>query len=389
MIHHLKNLGLMMLAVLALGAMVSSAAGAASFTASKYPTSVTSTSAKGNDKLTTEGGSVECKTHQEGTLTAASSSITMITSYSECQAFGFLNATVIMGCDYVLQVSGVTDIECPASNKIVITAGTCEVQIGTQTGLSSVSLSNGVGDITAKANLSGIKYTVTKDGFGCPFASTGEKTGATYTQGSAVTVSSTNGATVDIEPTTEHGSGRYTASSYPTTITASSAVGNGTFVTEGGSVECASHFQGTIAASSPTLTVTPTYTGCKAFGFLGMTIVMNGCDYSFKSPTGSGDNWSAGIDIVCPAGKVIEITAGTCKITIGSQSTGGSAAITNNTAAGDMLIKPNLTGIGYTVTQDGFGCPFAGTGAKTGATFTQHSAITFDSTNGASVHAGT
>jgi hypothetical protein len=50
----------------------------------------------------------------------------------------------------------------------------------------------------------------------------------------------------------------YTASSYPTTGTATSALGHDTFITEGGRVECASHFQGTLTAASSSLTVTPT-----------------------------------------------------------------------------------------------------------------------------------
>jgi len=44
----------------------------------------------------------------------------------------------------------------------------------------------------------GIKYTVTKDGFLCPFGGTGAKTGAEYNQNEAIQVASTNGATIDI-----------------------------------------------------------------------------------------------------------------------------------------------------------------------------------------------
>jgi hypothetical protein len=47
-----------------------------------------------------------------------------------------------------------------------------------------------------------------------------------------------------------------------------------------------------------------------------------------------------------------------------------------------------VTGINYTVTEDGFGCPFGGTGAKVNATYTQGSAITFASTTGTTVDVG-
>jgi hypothetical protein len=182
----------------------------------------------------------------------------------------------------------------------------------------------------------------------------------------------------------------YTAGAYPTTGTGESALGNDTFTTEAGKVECKSHFSSTLAASSSTLTVTPKYTSCRAFGFLEATVNMNGCDYLFTTPTTPvADVSSANVDVNCsPAGNKIIITAATCKVEIGAQTPTGSVAITNDTAAGDVTVKANVTGIAYTVVTDGFGCPFAGTGAKTGATYVQDAAITFDSTNGQTIDVG-
>lgn len=385
MIHRLKTLSFLGLTVLALGVVFASSAGADSFTSSEYPTSVTASGAKGNDVINTEGGKVECASHFSGTLAKASTSVTLTASYTECQAFGFASATVIMGCDYVFHVTGAVDIECPASNKIVITAGSCEVQIGTQTGLSKVELSNGSGDISAKVNLSGIKYNVTKDGSGCPFGGTGEKTGGTYAQSSAVTVSSTDGASLDIG-TTPSGAGTYTAAGYPTTATATSAFGNDTLITEAGAVQCAAHFAATLVEPSSHLTVTPTYTGgpgrehC-AFASFNLAITMNGCSYTFETPPGSGANWNAPMQIACPAGQSILVRipatgSSLCEFTVGAQTPGGSVALVNT--GGDVTAQANVTGINYTVTKDGFGCPFAGTGAKTGAAYTQHNPITLD-----------
>jgi hypothetical protein len=182
----------------------------------------------------------------------------------------------------------------------------------------------------------------------------------------------------------------YTASSYGekgTTGTGISVKGNDVFTTEGGTVKCASHFEGTLTEASETLTVTPKYTECEAFGFLSATVNMNGCAYVFQAPSGSGDAYSAAVKVECPAEKVITITASTCEATVGAQSPSGSTAITNNTAAGDVSVKANVTGINYTVTKDGFLCPFNGTGAKTGGTYTQNEAITFDSAT-ANIHIG-
>lgn len=194
------RLPLAALAMLPLSAVAAGSAQAANFTASKYPTTVTAESAKGNDALTTEAGTVECKSHFEGTLTAAAETLTVNPKYSECKAFGFLTMTIEMrSCDYVFHTSGAVDIICTNSAEpIKLVASTCTATIGEQKGLTTMELANGAGDITEKANLTGIAYTVTNDGFACPFNGTGAKTGATFKQGSAVTVSSTNGATIDI-----------------------------------------------------------------------------------------------------------------------------------------------------------------------------------------------
>ena len=174
----------------------------------------------------------------------------------------------------------------------------------------------------------------------------------------------------------------YRASSYPTTATAESAIGNDKIATEGGTVECKAHFQGTMFEARTQLTVTPTYSGCKAFGFISATVNLNGCDYLFNEPFGSSSNYTARVDVACPWGKTIEITASTCKIAIGSQFMGGSFAVTN-TMTNDVGLKAGLFGIEYTVLADGFGCPFAGTGPKYGATYNQSNSVTFDTTNGA------
>ena len=182
---------------------------------------------------------------------------------------------------------------------------------------------------------------------------------------------------------------KYTASTYPTTGTGSSALGNDTFTTEAGKVECASHFEGKLTEASESLTVIPKYTGCQAFGFLNATVTMGTCDYKFGTPSAPVSHVStAAVQVTCTGAEVITITAGTCKVSIGAQSPTGNVSIKNETAAGDVKVKANVTGIKYTVVTDGFGCPFAGTGAKTGATYVQDAEVTFDSTNGATIDVG-
>jgi hypothetical protein len=124
----------------------------------------------------------------------------------------------------------------------------------------------------------------------------------------------------------------YKASSYPTTATGESASGNDVFNTEAGKVECKANYSTTLTGASKTLTVTPTYTGCKEFGFLEMTIAMNGCTYRLNEPTGS---FSASVNIVCGE-KPIKITAATCTSTVGSQAIGGYVALTTNAGAAEV-----------------------------------------------------
>jgi hypothetical protein len=201
MIRKLKTLGIAVVAVLAMSAVVASAASAANFTASSYPTGASATSAAGNDDFKTEAGSIECHgAFSVASISEPTENVTVTPTYKDCTAFGgFVSASVNMnGCDYVFHVNGVVDIECPAGKAIVITAGACEIDVPEQTGLKSVSLSNVGNHINVKAGVSGITYEVTKDGFGCPFSGTGHKTGATYTQNSAVTVIPTKATSIHI-----------------------------------------------------------------------------------------------------------------------------------------------------------------------------------------------
>lgn len=195
MIRNFKVLGLALVAVLAMSAVVASGA-SAQFTSNSYPTSVTAVSELGNDVFKIDGASVECKGHFTGSAGGPTTEITINAEYTNCKAFGFASANVAMnGCDYIFHSNGAVDVECPAGKTIVITAGNCEVDVGTQTGLNKVTLTNDGNHIKAQANVSGITGTVTKDGFLCPLNGVGHKTGGTYVQAAPVTIAPTSGGT--------------------------------------------------------------------------------------------------------------------------------------------------------------------------------------------------
>jgi hypothetical protein len=185
----MKILGLLC-ALLALQAIGASAASAVPVnTASAYPATVTSESALGGAALTTEAGSVECERHNEGTLTAASSTVRTTPKYSNCRAFGFLTATVNPeGCTYVSHATekvgpGVYrhhfDVDCPAGQSIKVIGGSCKSETKGQANKTTVTTTNlENGTMTVVMNVV-LELTVTQDGFGCPFSGTGVKT-STY-----------------------------------------------------------------------------------------------------------------------------------------------------------------------------------------------------------------
>ena len=161
---------------------------------------------------------------------------------------------------------------------------------------------------------------------------------------------------------------QFTASLYPATATGSAAQGEGAFTTEAGSFECAAHFEGSFSAASSTLAVAPQYTKCQAFGYLTATVTPEGCTYVLQATEGSAGVYNNHVDISCASGKSIKIEAGTCKVEIKGQT--GLTKVRTTNSGSSIMVRPEITGIGYTVTADGFGCPFAGTGNKSGGTIT-------------------
>jgi len=178
---------------------------------------------------------------------------------------------------------------------------------------------------------------------------------------------------------------QYTCGSYSCTSTGSNTSGSETFTTEGGTVQCDSHFaSASLSSASSTLTVTPSYSNCTAFGFLNADVHENGCTYVFHAKSKLGtDHYSSTVDIQCPAGAQMVITASTCEVAVGATGNEGlSSVTTQNLAGGKVTVVPNVANITMNVLKDGFGCPFSGTGHKKG---TYHGDVVMSSTKEISV----
>jgi len=175
---HMKTLGLLAVAVMALAAIFGTAsASAAKFTAGKVGAKLT-TETKVNHVFSVTGSNVECKSIAfEGSTEALETESQIVhPSYKECTAFGFAATVNVINCKFTLQSNQtVTLKKTDTINKCRITIvvnnvfAQCEVEVGEQSIAGAVSYSNGAGDINVKVNGSAnIADTVLKSSGLCP-----------------------------------------------------------------------------------------------------------------------------------------------------------------------------------------------------------------------------
>lgn len=199
MIHKIKVLGLSMVGVLAMSAVVASAASATTFTAAEYPVTVKGAQST-QHVFTAAGGTVKCTTAKfAGEAGAASETLTIHPTYTGCTAFTFINSEITgfksNECDYLFHAGaklangnfdGTVDLVCqenPETKKpyeVTIDAGPCVAHLPAQKGLATLEYKNEPGGkVTVIANVSGISGVMTS-GVGCP-ATNGPFNNGTYT----------------------------------------------------------------------------------------------------------------------------------------------------------------------------------------------------------------
>lgn len=150
----------------------------------------------------------------------------------------------------------------------------------------------------------------------------------------------------------------------PHTILRSEDVSEPVLVFKAGTVSC-SHVTGSGTGSSSTSTTqtfTPSYTGCKAFGFVNTTIDTNGCSYRY-------DSNAKNVDVLCGASP-ITITAFNCWVTIGSQENIGAVTHTNVGSGSSRHIHRHVHKWGTTYTQHSKSFPGCTNGTFTDGTET-------------------
>jgi hypothetical protein len=189
MTQNFKTLGLALVALLAMSAVIASAAQAVpeppEFQAATYPAKVTGAgpgAGIANAFTITTGAakniSTICKKNKfEGELTGASTTLTVKPTYEECKLGGLAAIIDMNTCDFVFHTvkasnppTASAEVKCTKEkDTITITQGTCVVHVEEQAGLNHVIFDNiGAGttkEVKATVHVEGIKYEITKE---CP-----------------------------------------------------------------------------------------------------------------------------------------------------------------------------------------------------------------------------
>jgi hypothetical protein len=156
--------------------------------------------------------------------------------------------------------------------------------------------------------------------------------------------------------------------------------GKHAFTVDGSSVECetATFEAASVTAPSKTVTVTPAYSGCTAFGFAKAKVEMNGCVYEFLQPNASLEG---NVHFVCGANKArvfVSSLGSECEVLIGETGNTNLSKVTyKNEATSPTKVKviANVTGITAEKTKDTNFCPLKGTGTVTNASYTGNTLV--------------
>jgi hypothetical protein len=178
---------------------------------------------------------------------------------------------------------------------------------------------------------------------------------------------------------------KFTAGSTSGKVTATQTTKQ-VFTTNAGKVECTTaHQEGVFtAATFSSLTVTPTYSGCTAFGFIGATVTTNGCTYTYTGkPQAAGEETLATVTVNCTGANTIVVSGGGCTTTVPAQGPLNHIKFTNNTTKSpdDVDATATVSGIKYTSS----GC-FSGNGTFTNGTISGGSTVIARDTTGTQVN---
>ncbi|HEY5942032.1 MAG TPA: hypothetical protein VIT89_04135 [Solirubrobacterales bacterium] len=331
-------------------------------------------------------GNVKCATAAFAVVNSgAVNAIAATPSFSGCKAFN-LNATASPNsCQYAFKVQnadtpyvGTFEIACGKVGdaiKFVPTGIDCQVTIPAQS--LSVNYENlGFGSprsISASISTSMLKYTET----GSECASAGVHTDGSLA-GSTTFKGASGGSSVGLfmagvqsqglrvagsesaEPANQP---RFEAEAYPAILGGEQAAAHTVMVTSG-TIKCGAFgLAGSSSAASGAVSLSPSYTGCKAFGF-NATVNTNSCQYAFKVQN-AGPPYIGTLDIACSKeGDAIKVvpTGISCQVSIPPQSV--SVSYENVGVGPTGVVQASISTSALAYTETGAGCSSPGTHAN-------------------------
>src|SRR5258707_2489146 len=158
----------------------------------------------------------------------------------------------------------------------------------------------------------------------------------------------------------------FKAAAYPATLTGSQLAGERVQISFGtfGSVSCeTATLSGSIAGASSEITLHPVFGTCKGLGSEKATITTTGCNFKYHSGKLAGTLiWEGTLDNACESGKAIVVSAGNCEAELlGFNGHPEVELIDDGGLIMDLATRYFFfSELPYTVTKDGFGCPFEG-----------------------------
>ncbi len=165
---------------------------------------------------------------------------------------------------------------------------------------------------------------------------------------------------------------KFKSESASTNLTGKQHAANDVLRVHTGTVSCndVTYLGSMVGTETSEFSLTPSYSGCVAFG-LASSIDVNGCSYRFKAGTKVGANYEGSVDVVCPTGKQIEVTAPGCTVTVKSQNGLGSVTYTNVGAGAtrEITVDLNINNLAYEEHRPFFGICATNTQPTTGGTY--------------------
>lgn len=365
--HIIRQFGLVALAALVASAMLATQASAQpdEVAAASYPASIVGVQ-QGQQTLTTNQGKVYCESTTAAELTEATPVLTADLT-GTCSAFGSNHTIKMNGCKVEFNPEWEAYNIGPAGcGPIKLSLGYCQISIPAQNGLRATYesvMDGGIRKVLVTSVETHLRYTT-----GAYFCGGG----GTHNDGqlSAAWLLEASGENeVYVAPHFEES--LFASERYPASLAAEQEeAAPHSIGFDAGAVECDEvSLTGSLESATEAMMLTPVFGDCFGLEFASATIAMNGC--SFVYWVGEGEDYPQ--DVSCPAGKAITVQIATCGVSIPAQT--GVEAInyslgeSSSTGRSTISVDLNVSGLSYTVTQDGFLCPFKGTGARADGTY--------------------